>query len=215
MDSPLLPVFVGLFMVGFVVLIIWIGARETERVWRRVEQLAGRLELAMEPANITFGRFYGAPRANGLKRGKRVEIYTFSTGSGKSRVRWAAIAVTPRATGGLTFALTRQGFGTKVLEFFGTKEIQVGDPVFDRACFVQTNQPEFFGAALLPELRGQLAPAMAQGRSSSFKLETGRVVYAEVGYFDDACCKRLENATGIACDLADVAEVFAESGKRA
>ena len=96
------------------------------------------------------------------------------------------------------------------MEFFGSKEITVGDPVFDAAWFVRTNEPDFLSAALVREIRGKFMAALAGGAKGSFALKDGAVCYAERGGFYSApLTRRLEQQVPLLRDLADLAEVFA------
>jgi hypothetical protein len=118
------------------------------------------------------------------------------------------VVVTPVLTGDMTCSITRQGFGTRVLQLFGAKEITVGNREFDDAWFVQTNQPDFLRAALLPELQQKFRPFRG-----AFKLEQGLVTYTEQGLIaNEASRIRFGQATELACDLADLAEVQARHG---
>ena len=211
MNSAYLPALIVVGFLAFTGLILWLGAKASAQTRERVGQLAGRLGLELEAAQPVLGIFYPSPRASGRIRGKLVALYNYTTGSGKSRTTWSAVSATPAADGGLTFAFTRQGFGTKLQELFGAKEIVVGSPEFDAAWFVQTNAPDFLCAALLPELLGKF-----RDFRGAFKLERGQVVYVEQGQFDrEERCRRFEAAVGLVCDLADIAEVHARHGGRA
>ncbi|HEX2854591.1 MAG TPA: hypothetical protein VHO24_15275 [Opitutaceae bacterium] len=214
--SRLLPPLLAIAgMAAFFGLIIWLAVTSAKKTAVRFQQLATNLGLTLEPARVTLGIFHSAPRASGERRGKKMELFTYTTGSGKSRTSWCAISAQPRADGGLTFGLSRQGFGSKIAQLFGSREIQVGDPAFDDTWFIQTNRPDFFGAALLPEMRARLTHATRNAsRGGSFKLEHGKVVYAEVGSFhDEMRCARFESVAEVICDLADVAEVHANPGR--
>jgi hypothetical protein len=197
-----------LMIAGFMVfagLALWLAAKASAQTRENVRGLAGRLGLTLEPVQPVLGFFYPSPQASGRIRGKAVRLYTYTTGSGKSRHTWSAVAATPAVDGGLTFALSRQGFGTKLLELFGAKEITVGNAAFDGAWFVQTNEPDYFRAALLPELQEKFRPL--QG---ACKLEKGVVTYVEQGAFaGEERCQRFARAAEIVCDLADIAEVYA------
>lgn len=200
---------------GIPVLIAWAAARASAKAWRNGQALADRLGLTLEPAQPKFGRFYPSPRASGIIRGKRAAFFSFATGSGKSRVTWAAITIAPADAGGLTFAIDRQGILTRLGELFGAKEIQVGEPAFDAAWFIQTNQPDFFRAAFLPELQAKLTALHAQGQlRGGLVLKDGVVMYKEQGTFhQEAQCARLAGVVELACDLADVAEVWAKGAR--
>lgn len=212
MNSAVLPfVMLGFFVVVFG-LIAWTAVRQGKRSAENFRQLAGTLGLTDASGPPTLGVFYTNQRAGGELRGRRVEVFPFATGSGKSRTQWAAMAAAVPADCPLTFHLQRQGFGTKLMEMFGAKEIQVGDPEFDAAWFIQTNQPDYFRAALLPELRAKINALVretgAAARGMEFRLEKGAVRYAEIGGFSsELTCERIQRAADIACDLAEVAEV--------
>lgn len=210
------PVLIVLAMGGAITaFVIWAGGRATAKARRNGEALASRLGLVLEPGQPKLGWFHPAPRGRGVIRGKRVEFFTYSTGSGKSRVQWAAITIAPADAGGLTFGIDRQGLLTKLGELFGMKEIQVGDPAFDAKWFVQTNQPDFFRAAFLPELRAKLTALADQGLlRGALALKDGVVKYKERGsFYDEAQCARIAGVVDLACDLADVAEVWAGRSK--
>jgi hypothetical protein len=210
------PLLIVLTLVGGIpVLIAWAVARSSATAWRNGQALADRLGLTLEPAPPKFGRFYSSPKASGMIRGKRAAFFSFTTGSGKSRVTWAAITITPADAGGLTFAIDRQGILTRLGELFGAKEIQVGDPAFDAAWFIQTSQPDFFRAAFLPELQAKLTALHDQGNlRGGLVLKDGVVMYKEQGNFhNEAQCARLAGMVELACDLADVAEVWAKGAR--
>lgn len=197
-------------------LVLWAVASASKRTAENIARLAGELGLQLESKPPVLGWFYPQPKVFGEIRGKRVEVFTYFTGSGKSRTRWCAVSAAVRVDAGLTLALRRQGVGTKVMELFGSREIQVGDPPFDAAWFVQTNQPEFLQAALVPELRASLVSFAQQGaaQGARFEVERGLARYSEQGTFaSPALCTRIGAATATVIDLADVAEVFAAEKK--
>lgn len=212
MSEALIPfLFFGGFVAVFVI-IVWQSGKASGVTRANAQELADRLGLALAPATPTFGRFYPPPRAQGTVRGKRVELFAYSTGSGKSRKTWAAIGVTPAQPGGLTFSFTRQGLGSRVLSLFGAKEIEVGNRAFDERWFIQTNQPEFLRAALLPELQQKLMDLDRKKLPGSIRLEDGTVKYAEQGsFYSRETCDRVGAMLDVLCDLADVAEVWAQS----
>jgi hypothetical protein len=193
---------------AFFGLVIWIGRVQQKKALANLQALGGRLGLSVSGGQSVFGP---GPAADGTQQGRQVRFWSYTTGSGKSRRNWVAAGVRPRADGGLSFELQPQGLGTKFMELFGVKEIQVGEKRFDDAWFVQTNQPEFLAAALVPEMREKLMQTIGpRTRPGSYKLEAGLVRYAEEGQFSDAeLVTRLETRLPLLHDLADVAEVFA------
>ena len=214
--SSLLPaILTGAAVLIFLASLLRFAAKASKRSHESFSRLAEGLELTLEPPEMTLGLFRSAPRASGQRRGKKLELYTYTTGSGKSRTTWAAVSAQPRADGGLKFKLTRQGFGSKIAQLFGTKEIQVGDAAFDAAWFIETNRADFFAAALLPELRARIHEKTQGATRASLKLEHGKVVYSEVGgFFDEARCARLASMADVVSDFADIAEVHATGAGR-
>lgn len=214
MASVLPVVFILVFVGLMIALAVW-TVRQSKRTAENLRQLAETLGLNYAGQPPTFGMFYTDTRAEGQMRGKHVALFPFSTGSGKNRTPWCAVSAIVPVTCALTFHLRQQGWGTKVMELFGTKEIEVGDADFDRAWYIQSNQPDFLRDALLPELR-QKIQALVHGagnpaRGAELKLEQGVVRYAEMGSFaNTASCERCRQAAEVVCDLADLAEVSAE-----
>ena len=205
---PLVPVVI---VAAFFIFFIWAAARENQLVVEHLRQLAAKFGLeAHAPTASKVGS--QRARASGNWRGRPLEFFSYTTGAGKTRTNWCAVAVTARSDGGLTVALQRQGLGTKVQEMFGASEITVGDPAFDQRWFIQTNQPEFLRAALLPELRAKIE-AVASGpgiRGMKLEFERGQARYSEQGTFSNtALVARIAQAAEVVADLADVAEVAA------
>jgi hypothetical protein len=205
---------ITLVVVGIVGLIIFATRHAAKISAQNVGLVADALGLTVTGGGS--GILITEARAEGTYRGKRVEVYSFSTGSGKSRQLWAAISAAPKADGGLNFAFRRQGFGTRVMEMFGAREIQLGDLDFDRLWFVQTNQPDFLRAALLPEIRARISAFAEKGvRGPQIEVESGAVRYAEIGSFSSGrLAERVARAADVVCDLADIMEVFATEDRR-
>lgn len=188
-------------------LLIWGLRVHARRVRDEVRAFAQRSNLTVEEETILG--FTSVKSLQGEQHGRAVRYWSYTKGSGKSRTHWIAVAVAPRADGGLTFELTRQGLGAKIMEFFGTKEIQVGDRAFDDAWFVRTNQPDFLAAALVPEIRGRFMAEAPKRLGSGYRLEAGLVQYTEQGSLAGESLARLESQLPLLHGLADVAEVAA------
>lgn len=203
----------GLFIVPVIVvvvfvLVIWAARVQARKTRDRLQAFAQRAGLRSTERS-TLG-FASVESLDGEQSGRAIRYWTYATGSGQSRTTWVAVSVRPRAETGLKFNLTRQNFGSKLLELFGAKEIQVGDPAFDQAWFVRTNQPEFFAAALVPQIRARLMAEPAGRWSAGYKLEQNGVEYIEQGSFSDSeVLERLERQLPLLHELADVAEVAA------
>ncbi len=199
---------IGITVIFFAVVpivLIWAIVKATRRIRENMVRLATDLGLQLDPLEPAKGWLAQPQRVVGHIRGKAVLIHTYTTGAGKSRHTWTALVVTPNLKGDLTFSLSRQGFGVRVLQLFGAKEITVGNREFDDTWFVQTNEPEFLRVALLPELQQKFRPFRG-----TFKLENSAVAYVEEGAIqNDERRLRFVQAADLVCDLANVAEVHA------
>jgi hypothetical protein len=206
----LVPFLFLIFTTGMIGFVIWMTVKQAREATANLQALAQRLSLVYRE---NPGKGWMTTRTvSGLQAGREVSFHSFTTGSGKSSTTWRAVSVRPRSTGRLTFYFHRQGLVSKIEALFGAKEAVVGDAGFDAAWFLQTNDPGFVSAALVPEVRAKLMTTQAAGGpGGTFKLEKGMVRYAEMGTFSDApACARLEQMLPVLHDLADIAEVAAE-----
>ncbi len=200
--EKLIGVVVVVVLVGGVV--VWAVRREIKSA-RNLAALAARLCLRFSPSkenepgvgNTVEGDFQGRP----------ARFWTYATGSGKSRTEWVAISMRLAGDSRLTVQLKPQGFGTKIAELFGAKEIEVGEPRFDGEWFIRTNAPATCRAALLPELRERLMTARQRGARGVFTLERGVFAYTEMGTFArDSTVARLDSMLPLLRDFAEAAE---------
>lgn len=203
--APFIPIVLFVFLGGG--LVIWAALRQKRRAAANLQKLAARLGLEFSPGP----RGRNPRRIAGARRGKTVQIFNYTTGGGDASTTWSAVTVAAAASP-LTFTMKKRGLSTKIAGLFGAHEIAVGDAEFDKAWFVQANQPEFMRAALIPELRAKLMAALRAGLSGAFQLNGSEVSYSETGTFADAKrADRFVALTELACDLADVAEVATET----
>ena len=199
MESPL----IFLVFFGIMAAFFWFGLRSHKRL---IAEFA--VWAAAQGLTVREGPWWSTPlEAAGVRSGRRVEVSTFTTGSGKSRTTWLAVVV-KGVPGRLELSLVRQGFGTKISEWFGTKEIEVGDAAFDARWFVRSNRAEFVAAALLPEIRARIdAVAGLGGRSFKIEVQAGQVKYVEQGGVTSASMRRTEQVFPLLEELAALAEV--------
>src|ERR1044071_9423326 len=99
----------SILTIGFVAVVFgvvfWLTYQQRKRAGINMRRLATAFGMQFEgPA---AGSFIGAPRAFGELRGKRVDLFPFSTGSDKSRISWCAVSATVPVGGSLTFHLRR------------------------------------------------------------------------------------------------------------
>ena len=197
---------------------IWV-MRSWARVWLQrkavpnFRALAERLGLkfvSVEPETAL---------ATGILRGKPVELFAYTAPVPRGGwLSWAAVSARATDTAKLTFVLNGEGNYFPQLDRFNRMfcrpRLTTGDSLFDaKWVIVSSNSPEFFAAALIPELRAKLMASHAVGARGSFQLENGVVRSAEVGRFSDTKrCARFPALAGIVCDLADIVEVAPVSG---
>jgi len=204
-QQPMEPALIFVLFLGIMAAVFWFGLRAHKRLVAEFAAWAAAQGLA-----VREGPWWSTPlEAVGTRAGRRVEVSTFTTGSGKSRTTWLAVIV-KGVPGRLELSLVRQGFGTKVSEWFGTKEIEVGDAAFDARWFVRTNRPEFVAAALLPEIRTRIDEVAALGgRSLKIEVQAGQAKYVEQGGVTTKSMQRAERVFPLLEELVALAEVEA------
>jgi hypothetical protein len=189
---------------------IFLFVSSYRRTTRNLQGLATRLGLEFVPARNWFKQ----SRIVGTRRARAVQIFTYLDTS--SDGAYAAVTAQTVMVGPLRFVLKKQGFSTMLTELFGMPKIFTGDEEFDAAWFVQTNQPEFMRALLLPELRAKLMTVRQAGAKGKFELRGGEIKYTEAGLFADTkLSERFAALADIICDLADAVEVAAKGQGKA
>lgn len=201
-----MEILIPLVMVGLFATIVGLGLRHTLKLRKEFPLWAEELGWKPEP----MPSWTTPPVANGVYGGRRGRVFSYTTGSGKSRVNWAAIQLMIVPASGMEVEITRQGFGTKVAALFGVKEIEVGDAAFDARWFIRTNRPDYIKAALLPEFRQRIDELAARGgRGMKLEIKEGRAIYSEQGFFNAPVRARVAAALPVLADLAALAEVEA------
>ncbi len=203
-EQILTPVLLVIGFLAAVTIVLRIMANKSRRAYENMQRLATRLGLTMKEVKPVLG-IYEDPEMSGEIRGKQVRLHTYET-DGQSKIKWAAVTVTPREPSGLRFSLIRRGVTSRVWSAMDSKEFKIGDEAFDRDWSIETNAPDFLTAALLPEIRQKI-----QSHEGKWELAKGVVTYAERGSLSNAeRCIRYAAITEAACDLADAAEVYAK-----
>jgi hypothetical protein len=206
--ESLLPFAFIAFFVGMLALAITLGRRQQRKTRELLAALAARLhlELRRQPAKLGFEP---TPTVEGQHRDRPVRFFTYTTGSGKSRTNWCAVAVAVAGVGGFTLELGPENFITRIGVALGMQDIRIGEPTFDQAFMIKSNDPGYAAAALLPEIRSRLLAARERCTFGHLAIKAGEVRYSEMGAFDDeARVNRMANMLEAACDLAEVTEVY-------
>lgn len=211
--EALIPGLFGVLMMVMFVVAISVGMRQGKRARVNLQRLAADLGLeAIQPPKRRFLPA-GMGSVKGNYRGRFVRIYSYTTGSGKSRTHWCAIEAKVQNPAKLTFNISRESFLTRTVKVFGMQEARVGDEMFDRAFFMRTNQAEYLRMALIPEVRSRmLGHQKIAGSRGSFTANDLGVKYAEVGSFsNERLISRFPQAVEVVCDLADIVETYQPS----
>jgi len=209
--QALIPIAFIAFFVGMLTLAITLGLRQQRKTREFLTALAGRLHLELRRQPAKFG-FEPTPTVEGRYRDRQVRFYTYSTGSGKNRTAWCAVAAAVNGAAGFTLDLCPENFVFRIATGFGMQDIKVDDPAFDQAFIVKSNDPAYAAAALLPEIRAQLLAARQRGSYGCLAIKDGEVRYGENGTFDDeAKVNRMAALLDAVCGLAEVAEVYRPS----
>jgi len=197
---------VALFL-GVFALVMVVGRKQAQRARQNLAGLAQQYGLALPPEKKGFFAGLSSPSLGGSVRGRQLRIYNYTTGSGKNRTTWCALAVSVRNPGRLTLKVSRENLLTRAGRMFGVDDVATGDPAFDQEFYVKSNDAGYVRAAFLPEVRSQISTAWQQGARGTIKLDGGEITYAEAGTFTSAkICQRWPTMIDLAFLLADVVE---------
>ena len=90
------------------------------------------------------GATFSQPELNGEFRGRPMRLYTYSSGGGRHRVTYTAVALTVNNPGNSMLEITPSG---TVANFFGkmvkAQDVEIGDPAFDARFVIKSNPPEY------------------------------------------------------------------------
>jgi hypothetical protein len=206
--EALVPFVFVAFFVGLMAIAITVSLRQQRKTREQLAALAGRLGLELRRRPATLG-FEPPPTVEGRYHNRTVRFFNYTTGSGKSRTRWSAVSAAVNGAAGFTLDLYPENFFVRIATALGMQDIRVGDPAFDPAFIVKSNDPAYAAAALMPEIRTRLLDERRRGAHGHLAIKDGEVRYAEIGGFDqEARVNRLAGMLEAACDLAEVAEVY-------
>lgn len=201
-------VFIGVF-IGTFVLIVIATKNQRKKARENLARLAERLGLQVH-APAKRGIFGTSPTSlSGTFRGRAIRVFSYSTGSGKNRTLWCAVAAPVNNPSGLKLRISKENAFTVVGRKFGIDDVATGDEAFDREFYVKSNQPDFIRAALIPEIRQRLADVWKTKSRGLFSVDETEVRYAETGNFSKAAvCERIPLVAEAVCDLGEVVETF-------
>jgi hypothetical protein len=208
LPQALLPFVVLIVFAGFVGLAMALGLRQQRKAREQLGALAAQLGLELRRQPARFG-FEPTPTVEGRHRNRSVRFFSYTTGSGKSRTTWCAVSAAIGGTGAFSLDLYPENFLVRLVTALGMQDIRIGDPPFDQAFIIKSNDPAYAMAALLPEIRARLLDERHRGAFGGLTVKDHEVRYAEMGGFDQPDqTARLGRILEIVCNLGEVAEVY-------
>lgn len=145
------------------------------------QALARRLSLQFVGSTQIFTLTSPQREVSGLVGGRRVRIWNYNTGNGRSRVKWLAVSAELRCPSGAHFELRRVSFVTKIAAWTSKGPTYTGDAGFDQEWYLHTTAPHLV-RALTPEWRASLM-RLTTDSSSRFVRGSEGLCYAEKGSF--------------------------------
>jgi hypothetical protein len=192
---------------GIFALVTRVAIKQQQRVRDNLTALAQRYGLQVPETPKGFLARMKPFAVSGTHRGRALRIYSYTTGSGKNATHWCALGLGVRNPGGFTLQIARENVFTKVGRAFGIEDANTGDKSFDDQFHLKSNDPAFVRAALIPEVRAQIAGAWKDGARGSFTVDKSEIKYAETGSFATAkICERFPALVELSYTLADVVE---------
>ncbi|PTY02114.1 hypothetical protein DB347_24645 [Opitutaceae bacterium EW11] len=201
---------VGIFAI-FVACVVGLAMWSARKTRESLVRLAAELGFQFCEGPAVLGIFRSAPTVEGNIGRRAVKFYQYSVGSGKRRRTFSAMSVSCTNPHGLTVRLCAQNLLTEIAEKFGLQDLQVGEPVFDKKFVVQTNDPAYLRAALLPEMREALmAKWPRELPAATLKIEGNSIVFSDAGSFSEQrLITAMKTLLGELPTLAALPEVYA------
>lgn len=176
--------------------------RSRENLRKLAEQL--RIQYDNGSESVLSGK---PPSAAGEFHGRQIRVYPYVTGTGRTRVEWCAVSAALRNPAGLTLRISKENVLTRAGHTIGIDDVEVGDPAFDKRFYVKSDKPGLVRAALIPELREQIAAAWDAGARGTLSIDATEVKYAETGAFhQQKRCERFPRLAKLVCDIAEAGE---------
>lgn len=150
-------------------LVYYVYYQHKSRV-RDWDEFAKGIGLTLEPGNL-----FVRPRVTGNYRRRAITLDTFSRGSRKHRKTYTRIVLLVNNPSNIYLALYVEDVFSKIGNFFGMADVQIGDDEIDQR-FTIKSRPETFAARLFAS--SNLRQKLLQARSVNLKVD-GRELYFE------------------------------------
>lgn len=111
-----------------------------EEIW---SQLAAQIG-----GQFTAGGWFGTDVVQAKVGDWILTLDTYTVSTGKSSVTYTRFRAPFANKDGFTFVINRAGPMTPVGKFFGMQDLEIGDPLFDQAFVIQSNNPGKVGSML-------------------------------------------------------------------
>ena len=154
---------------------------------RRFEETCGR--VAERLGGVCRGGGWSEPEISFDLEGRRA-LLTFFGGS-KHASPYTRVTVNLAGSSPGTFKLAPHGFGDTLAKLFGAQDLEIGDPVFDRAYVIKANPPSLAGEIFRPDRRREVIRSVASLAEHGHPLVeiTGSSLSVQTGakLTDEAC----------------------------
>jgi hypothetical protein len=170
------------------------------RVRQKWTDLAARTGLTVD-----IGGTFARPTVGGTYRGRPLQLYTFTRGSGRSKSTYTAVSIATNSPAGWSLSLRPERWYDPLAKSLGMKDVEIGDAMFDQRFRVNANPPEIAIAVL----RGNevLRSTLMQAPPFNIELKSGFVQHNQRGF--ESNIERLEALFNVMSDVADAVETVA------
>jgi hypothetical protein len=159
---------------------------------------------SLPPALARAVAFMAPWKIEGREGDSRVNIFTITRGSGKSRTTYTVVEMSVHPRERINFTLSKEGFFSKVGKaLLGTQDIQIGDESFDTRVMVKGSDPAKVQALLAtPTFRASILEAIEAYPSLTVSGELLRFersgIITKPEFYRELIGKMKEIATGLA-----------------
>jgi hypothetical protein len=135
------PCLVFAAFIALALLVVYFTRQQQVQKWGQFALDAGLTLVAPS--------WWAAPRIEGVYRGRRVAIYTFSRGVGRSRRTYTHLEVNVANPSNGRLRVTQEHLLSGIGKALGMQDIQVGDEAIDKKYVIQSAPPDLAARVLL------------------------------------------------------------------
>ncbi len=197
MDILIAIGFIGGTLIVFFGLIFYILRINNQKIFKQVSILSSNFRLqGLAALPKTWALSPYMPEMFGEYDGRKLRLYFYTTGSGKSTTYWTSLEMEVENREDQTIKIYKENFFSKIGKAIGGQDIQIGDGKFDSELILRASDEQFLKNLLTPEIREQFLRIWVERKpAGTVSLAGNTLQYIETGLVNNTARReRIEMA---------------------